>query len=148
VQASISSQSMNAILTTLFYIHAGLAITTPLLAVPAGLICHKQAHSRWKALAVLVPVIGLPLFAAMVDPSRRPRGAAAYRTALAVPISFEHFQLVLAAVLTLALTLPLPALFRLARRSRLPVGSVLLTIVPLANVVWLSLVARRVASTA
>jgi hypothetical protein len=148
VQASISGQSMNAFLTTLFYIHAGLAITTPLLAVPAGLICRKQAHSRWKTLAVLVPVIGLPLFAAMVDPPRRLPGAAAYRTAFAVPISFENFQLVLAAVMTLTLTLPLPALVRLARRSRLPVASVLLTIVPLANVVWLSLVARRVAPTA
>jgi hypothetical protein len=137
---------MDAFLTALFYIHAGLAITAPLLAVPAGLICHKQAHSRWKALAVLVPVIGLPLFAAMVHTPRRPLGAAAYRTAFAVPISFEHFQFALAAVLTLALTLPLPALARLSRRSRLPVASVLLTIVPLANVLWLSLVARRVAS--
>jgi hypothetical protein len=139
---------MNAFLATLFYIHAGLAITTPLLVVPAGLICRKRAHSRWKTLAVLVPVIGLPLFAVMVDPPRRRVGAAANLIAFAVPISFEHFQLVLAAVLTLALTLPLPALFRLARRSRLPVGSVLMTIVPLANVAWLSLVARRVASTA
>jgi hypothetical protein len=135
---------MDVLLTLLFYVYAGLVISMPLLVMPARTICRRSAGSPWKTLVVLVPVIGLPLFASVLN-LPGPRSRLGSQTAFVAPISFQAFQLTLAAALALPLTLPLPALLHLAKQARLPPASVLMTIVPFANVVWLSLVARRIA---
>jgi hypothetical protein len=64
-----------------------------------------------------------------------------------MPISFQNFQLILAAGMTAGLLILTMPLVLLAARARLPRLSVILVLVPLLNVVWLSLVARSMTAS-
>jgi len=58
---------MDVFLTILFYVYLGLALSTPLLVIPAPLICRKLSNSSWKALVVLIPIFGFPLFSLILE---------------------------------------------------------------------------------
>jgi hypothetical protein len=62
---------MDCFLTILFYVYLGLAVSTPLLIVPAIVLCHKTCNPLWKSLAVIIPVLGLPLFCLALDLPRK-----------------------------------------------------------------------------
>jgi hypothetical protein len=57
---------MDEVLTVLFYVYAGLAVSAPLLAIPAILICRRLSIPPWKGAVVCIPWLGLPLFALMI----------------------------------------------------------------------------------
>jgi hypothetical protein len=57
---------MDVLLTILFYAYLGLTVSTPLLVIPAMLICRKLSNPWWKGLVVLMPLLGLPLFTLML----------------------------------------------------------------------------------
>ena len=59
-----------------------------------------------------------------------------------MPIGFQNFQLLLAAVMIAGLLVLLIPLVRVATHARLPRASVILVLVPVVGVVWLCLVAR------
>jgi len=58
---------MDVFLTILFYVYLGLALSTPLLVIPALLICRKLSNPSWKGLVVLIPIVGLPLFSLILE---------------------------------------------------------------------------------
>jgi hypothetical protein len=60
-------ERMDLVLTILFYVYLGLALSAPLLVFPALLICRKLANPLWKGLVVLIPLLGLPLFSLILD---------------------------------------------------------------------------------
>jgi hypothetical protein len=57
---------MDRALTALFYLYLALALTAPLLLVPAVLICRRSSNPLWKSALVLIPWVGLPLFSVLV----------------------------------------------------------------------------------
>ena len=63
-----------------------------------------------------------------------------------MPVSFENFQLVLAAVMVAGLLILLLPLGRITTHARLPRLSVVLVLVPLINVLWLYVAARALTS--
>jgi hypothetical protein len=68
--------AMDGFLTALFYVYAGLALTAPLLLVPALQLCRRSGEPARKALLVLLPYIGLPLFALALRHTRDRTAAA------------------------------------------------------------------------
>lgn len=55
-------KNMDAFLTFMFYMYAGLIISAPILVVPAIFICRKASASWSKGLLMLIPIVGIPLF--------------------------------------------------------------------------------------
>jgi len=59
-----------------------------------------------------------------------------------MPIGFQNFQLILAAVMIAGLILLLMSLVRMTAQARLPRLSVVLLLVPVVGLVWLGVVAN------
>jgi hypothetical protein len=138
---------MDVMLTALFYVYLGLVVSTPLLLLPSTRICRRLSTTSWKSLLVLVPVAGLALFTLA---TRRQMGLTGLRThagGLAL-LAVEDFRLLLVATLFLGLVLPVTVLRPLSRQAKMSSATTLLTIVPLGNVLWISMVARRLDAAA
>ncbi len=57
---------MDLFLTVLFYIYLTLALSAPLLVIPAIVMCRTLSNPSWKGLVVLIPLVGLPLFSLLI----------------------------------------------------------------------------------
>lgn len=57
---------MDVFLTILFYVYLGLALTAPLLVIPAMFLCRNLSNPWRKGLVVLIPWFGLSFFSLII----------------------------------------------------------------------------------